>query len=55
MVFALLQSARGGVGDLGSHILLGASYSVCMLPTLEYTSLAQTLPLNPRLIYLMTC
>lgn len=43
--FSLLQSARGGVGDLGSHILLGAFYSVCMLPTLEYTSL------NPQTLH----
>lgn len=53
--FCIASKCKRWCGELGSHIFLGAFYSVFMLPTLEYSSLAQTLPLNPRLIYPMTC
>lgn len=41
------KSARGGVGDLGSHILLGAFYSVCMLPTLNIPLSSEPCPWTP--------
>lgn len=53
--FCIASKSKRWCGDLGSHIFIGAFYSVFMLPTLEYSSLAQTLPLDPRLIYPMIC